>query len=79
MATPSKIDQLPGYVDDDGCRFFLNICKDTNGKWSAAYLCYNEDCADGEWQHGLMAMNEGETLDEVAIRLQVRLERRGLL
>lgn len=73
-ANRSPLDDLPPYLncDDCGLRHFLTINRDVQGKWSAAYLAYGDE---GQSTLPHLWLNNAETLDEVALRMQLKLRR----
>lgn len=70
-----KVEDLPHYIKaPEHCEYehFLSINRDVYGNWTAAYMCYGEHHDEAlPWLY----INEAKTLDEVALRMNKKLER----
>lgn len=63
---------LPDYIevadDDTPLRYFLTINRTALANWSAAYKEFDDNAV-------LLAINNADTLEEIAIRLRYKLQR----
>ena len=68
----TAIEQLPHHIECLDCelRHFLTVNRASDGTWSAGYIAYADD---GE--RVVLPINDAENLDEVALRLSIRLKR----
>lgn len=73
MTTPlTALDKLPAYVYGDCCKekHYLSLNRDITGKWSIGYVEFAEHTAIGG-----LALNDADTIEEAAVRMEHALER----
>jgi hypothetical protein len=68
------VEKLPSSVLCCGCdlKHFLSINRDTYGRWSAGYIAYDDD--EGESVIPELCLNNADSLDEVALRMEQKLK-----